>query len=144
MSKVKVGRSRRRRSRWATVPCGFVAATLVLASAAWACTVTMPTLTLSPNSGRPGSSTTGTVAKGLKPLATYKMNFINNTNYKAGVSCHKITQVLATVQADGAGGFKVTMAIPANAPRGTSKICGVESFPSAGATATTHTTYTVL
>jgi hypothetical protein len=120
---------------------------LLLVSAAWACTAVMGKLELNPTSGRAGSTVKAS-ATGLKVSpAKYRLVFINSQKLKNGVYCHSATGpvvIKRDIATNRSGAFSVYAQIPSTAPRGTSQICGLETYPVRNQTATTHQTFTVL
>ena len=117
----------------------LVAAALVAtASLAFACTQIMGPLTITPSSGRAGT-VVSTSATGLKPFpARYAMFF--------GGTCMSFTgKLLKTITANSSGGWSnVKVTIPKKAPLGQQSLCGVEAYPNAGQTATSHNDFTVV
>lgn len=140
-------RTRSTRRAWGVALGGVAMSVAVLASSAWACTAVMGKLTLNPTSGRAGS-TVKAAATGLKVApAKYRLVFIDSRELKADKGCHSSTSsdiIKRGIQTDSKGAFSAKAAIPTTAPRGTSLICGLETYPVRNQTATTHETYTVL
>lgn len=128
----------------AALASGAVAA--LAGSAAFACTVIMGALSISPTSGNAGT-TISTSATGLKPApATYNLLFEDAVGLSAGGSCMGSSQILVkAIPTNTQGSWtSVGATIPALAPQGVSEICGLEKFPVAGQTGTTHDEYTVI
>ena len=110
----------------------------IFASAAYACTMIMGPLTLNPPSG-PAGTVVSTTASGLKPFpARYDMFF--------GGTCMSFSgRLLKTITTNSSGGWiNVKVTIPKRAPLGQQALCGVEAYPNAGQTATTHNAFTVV
>lgn len=111
---------------------------LALAVSAYACSGVMGNLVLNPSSGPPGTVVT-TTATGLKPFpAKYDLFF--------GGACMTFTgKLLKTIQTNAQGGWtNVKVTVPKRAKMGSQALCGVESYPSPGSTATTHDSFTVV
>lgn len=133
------------RARWrvtttkAAVLSILVATALVATpSLAFACTQIMGPLTLTPSSGHAGT-VVSTTATGLKPFpARYDMFF--------GGTCMSFTgKLLKTITTNASGGWtNVKVTIPKRAPLGQQSLCGVEAYPNAGQTATSHNDFTVV
>ena len=115
-----------------------VFAVVALATQVFACTAIMGPLYFSPSSG-PAGSVVRTSVTGLKPFpARYNMYF--------GGQCMTFTgKLLKVITTDMNGSWSnVKVTIPANATAGTHSLCGVESYPTRGQTATSHSTWTVV
>lgn len=138
------------RRRWVMGVGVGLATGLAVVSVAWACTVQMSQMTISPTSGYPGTSVSAnnsTASVPLKAAAWYKLRFNNANRVSQTASCHSAPYTMKTFQADATGRFKVTAPIPStyvDAPKGMSQICATETSPVSGATATTHQSFTVL
>ena len=114
------------------------AAVTIAAVGVFACTGIMGPLVLSPSSGHPGT-VVATSASGLKPFpARYEVFF--------GGECMTFTgKLLKTITTNASGGWtNVTVTIPKRASLGQHALCGVEAYPNAGQTATTHNAFTVV
>lgn len=122
--------------RWAAGAAGAAAA-LVVATEAFACSAVMGPVSFNPPSGPPGSVILST-ATGLKPYpAKYDMFF-------DGVCMQFNGKLLKTITTNSRGGWtNVKLKIPGSATLGTHSLCGVEAYPSAGSTATSHASWTV-
>ncbi|MGH2704867.1 MAG: hypothetical protein ACRDJ4_07185 [Actinomycetota bacterium] len=123
---------------------GAVAALLLIASVAWACTAVMGTMTLSPNSGKPGTSFTAT-ASGLRvanPAATYTIRWNDVQRTKQGKSCHSSNVILASSVPAPNGSFTVQLQVPSPTQRGKSKVCGLDDGDNS--VGTQHKTFTVI
>ena len=110
----------------------------IVASTAYACTMIMGPLTLNPPSGHAGT-VVSTTATGLKPFpAMYDLFF--------GGTCMTFSgKLLKTIPTNGQGGWtNVKVTIPKTAKPGSYALCGVEVHPNPGATATTHSSWTVV
>lgn len=113
-------------------------AAVLMATTVFACTGIMGPLTLNPASGPPGT-VVSTTATGLKPFpAKYDLFF--------GGACMTFTgKLLKTIQTNAQGGWtNVKVTIPKRAKMGSQALCGVESYPSPGSTATSHDSFTVV
>ena len=129
----------RRTVRWVMVP-GVLASTclVAIASTVFACTLYMGNLVLTPSSG-PAGTTVSTTVTNLKPYpAQYDLFF--------GGQCMSFTgKLLKTITTNAHGGWtNVKVHIPLKSKPGTYALCGVEAYPSAGQTATSHDTFTVV
>lgn len=128
-----------RRTRYAMAVSGVaLAGFLGISSVAFACSGIMGNLTLTPDSGPPGT-VVSTSATGLKPFpAQYDMFF--------GGTCMTFTGKLVKVITPNASGAwsNVKVTIPKHAKLGLQSLCGVEAYPVAGQTATSHNAFTVV
>lgn len=98
----------------------------------------MGQLTLTPSSGHAGSAVV-TTATGLKAYpARYDLFF--------GGECMTFTgKLLKTITTNPQGGWvNVKVVIPKQATLGSHSLCGVEAYPVAGQTATSHDAFTVV
>lgn len=98
----------------------------------------MGQLTLNPSSGHAGSAVL-TTATGVKPYpAKYELFF--------GGQCMTFTgKLLKTITTTPSGGWtNVKVTIPKTTTLGSHSLCGVEAYPIAGQTATTHNSFTVV
>ena len=125
------------RSRWllAGTVCGL--ALVATESVAFACSNVMGPVTFSPASGPPGTVLLST-ATGLKPYpAKYDMFWDG--------SCMSFTgKLLKTITTNSRGGWtNVKLVIPKNATLGNHSLCGIEAYPNAGSTDTSHGGVTV-
>ncbi len=114
------------------------AALMVMPSIGFACSQVMGALTLTPSSGHAGSSILSSVT-GLKPYpARYDVFF--------GGACMTFSgKLLKVITPDSNGAWtNVKLTIPRNATLGSHSLCGVEAYPVAGQTATTHNNFTVV
>ena len=104
---------------------------------AFACSAVMGPLSFNPPSGPPGTVVL-TTASGLKPYpAKYDL-------FWAGECMTFTGKLLKTITTNSQGGWtNVKVTIPKNAPLGQHSLCGIEAYPSAGSTATTHAAWTV-
>ena len=110
----------------------------VFASTAYACTMIMGPLTITPSSA-PAGTVVATTVTGLKPYpAQYDLFF--------GGECMTFTgKLLKTITTNTSGGWTdVHVRIPYKAKPGTYSLCGIEAYPVAGQTATSHNTFTVV
>ena len=109
----------------------------VAATQAFACSAVMGPLSFSPASGPPGT-VVRTTASGLKPYpAKYDLFFDGTCMTFSG-------KLLKTITTTSTGGWtNVKVAIPKNAPIGVHALCGIEVAPNAGATDTSHNSWTV-
>ena len=113
------------------------AAAAVVATEAFACSAVMGPVSFSPPSGPPGSVILST-ATGLKPYpAKYDMFFDGRCMTFTG----KLLKVITTNSSGGWTNVKLT--IPKNATMGQHSLCGVEAYPNAGSTDTSHASWTV-
>ena len=130
---------RRMRSpvRWAAGGAGAAAALGVLATEAFACSAVMGPLTFNPPSGKAGTVVL-TTATGLKAFpAKYDLFWDGECMQFSG-------KLLKTITTNSKGGWtNVKVTIPKNATLGSHSLCGVEAWPSAGSTATSHSAWTV-
>ena len=116
----------------------LTAVLVTTATVAFACTQIMGPLTLTPNSG-PAGTVVSTTATGLKPFpARYDLFF--------GGTCMKFSgKLLKTITTNASGGWtNVTVTIPRRAALGQHSLCGVEAYPNAAQTATSHNDFTVV
>lgn len=115
-----------------------VGATAAVASTAFACSSIMGQMTLTPDSGKPGTVVLST-ATALKPYpAKYEIFF--------GGTCMTFTgKLLKTITTNSHGGWtNVKLTIPKTAKLGSQSLCGVEAYPVAGQSATSHNSFTVV
>lgn len=115
----------------------------IFATSAYACTMIMGSLSLSPTSGPAGTSVT-TSAADLKPKpAKYALHFAISTSGDC-MSFGGVT-VLKTIRTDTVGGWtNVRVTIPASATMGTHAFCGMEAYPVMGGSGTQHMSFTVV
>ena len=131
-------RAPRRLVRRALVASTATVATVATATTVFACTGTMGGLTFTPTSGLPGTIVS-TTATGLKPFpAQYDLFF--------GGTCMTFSgKLLKTISTNSTGGWtNEKVMIPKRVKVGSYGLCGVEAYPNAGATATTHNSFTVV
>ena len=124
--------------RWLCASAVAVVATTVIAATVFACSSIMGQLTLNPQSGPPGAVVMTSVT-GLKPYpAKYELFF--------GGQCMTFTgKLLKTITTDANGAWtNVAVTIPKRAKLGSHSLCGVEAYPVAGQTATSHNSFTVV
>ena len=115
-----------------------VGALIALATEALACTAIMGPLYLSPWSG-PAGTVVSTTVTGLKPFpARYDLFF--------GGACMSFSgKLLKTIATNSQGGWtNVKVTVPKSATQGEHALCGVEAYPVAGQTATSHDAFTVV
>ena len=113
-------------------------ATATVASTVFACSSIMGQLTLNPPSGAAGTIVY-TSATGLKPYpAKYELFF--------GGECMTFTgKLLKTITTNSQGAWtNVKVKVPGTAKPGSHSLCGVEAYPVAGQTATSHNAWTVV
>ena len=124
-------------TRWLLAGAASALAVVMTGSVAFACSNVMGPVSFSPPSGPPGSVIYST-ATGLKPYpARYDMFFDGACMTFSG----KLLKVITTNSHGGWTNVKLT--IPKNAPMGQHSLCGIEQYPNAGSTATSHAAWTV-
>ena len=124
-------------TRWLLAGTASALAAVMTGSIAFACSNVMGPVSFSPASGPPGTVVLST-ATGLKPYpAKYDVFFDG--------SCMSFTgKLLKTITTNSHGGWtNVKLVIPKNASLGAHDLCGIEAYPDAGATDTTHGGWTV-
>ena len=127
-------------TRRIVAPFVLAAATALTIAAVvvYACTGTMGPLIVNPSSGAAGTVVT-TSASGLKPFpARYELFF--------GGECMTFTgKLLKTITTNASGGWtNVKVTVPKRAHMGQNSLCGIEAYPNAGQTATSHNVFTVV
>ncbi len=130
--------------------CGLsglgIGASIALATTVFACTDIMGPLTLTPTAG-PAGTVVKMSATGLKTLpARYEIHYTTaaGSNTNSCMSFSTGVQILkANIPTNRHGKFTVSVAIPSNASQGTHNVCGMEVYPTQGATGTTHQIFTV-
>lgn len=145
MSATNPGTATKRPHRAVIVGAAVAAFVLSAGSVAWACTQIMGQMTITPTSGTPGTVIT-TSAVGLKASpAKYKLKFSDANRVAAGLGCHGTNIVIKKgIRTTSNGTWSgVNATIPPTAPLGLSEVCGLESYPTAGQTGTTHQAFTV-
>ena len=131
-------RQRRAITKAGLLSVPLMTALLLTASLAFACTQIMGPLTLNPGSGPPGT-VVSTSATGLKPFpARYDLFY--------GGTCMTFTgKLLKTITTNPSGGWiNVKVTIPKRTARGQHSLCGVEAYPNAAQSATSHDDFTVV
>lgn len=123
--------------RLAAGATGAAAALAVVATEVFACSAVMGPVSFNPPSGPPGTVIFST-ATGLKPYpAKYDMFFDGACMTFSG-------KLLKMITTNSHGGWtNVKLVIPKNAPMGQHSLCGIEAYPNAGSTATSHASWTV-
>ena len=138
MQHAPFARSSRRFTRRVLASALAAFATFMAGTVVFACTMIMGPLTLTPGSG-PAGTVVSTTASGLKPFpARYELFFNGECMTFSG-------KWLKTITTNSQGGWtNVKVTIPKHATPGQHSLCGVESYPQAGSTATTHDSFTVV
>ncbi|PLS75846.1 MAG: hypothetical protein CYG61_04665 [Actinobacteria bacterium] len=133
---------------------------LAATSVAWACTAQMSPVkvctaasftTNCVTSARPGTkiraSNNGSTPA-LKPASYYKLAFNNANRVRNSQSCHSAPYTMkSNILTSATGTFDITAYLPSSytsAPKGVSQVCGIETSPTPGATATTHASFTIV
>lgn len=133
------GTSRTKSVRVGTISGALaIGATLISITGVLACTDIMGVMTLTPDSAPAGTVIHSSVT-GLKPYpARYNIYF--------GGECMTFTgKLLKIVTPNAAGAWtNVKLKIPLSAKPGTYSLCGVESYPTPGQSATSHNSFTVV